>query len=106
MHIPLNLRGLLFAVLGLGPIWLLANALHWKHHEAWIMMLGGPITALADIACRRRFEYARNATAPVGMMRSAWLSHRCGGALAWIPMWIIGGVWFTLGLTRLVTGSE
>ncbi|MBI3892250.1 MAG: hypothetical protein HY303_12075 [Candidatus Wallbacteria bacterium] len=62
--------------------------------EAVAMLVAGPLLAICDLAYRARLGAGR------------WFKSEAGGSLFLLPAWILGCVWFLLGILYTFRGRR
>lgn len=58
------------------------------------MIIAGPVVALADLLYRAKRGERR------------WLHPHSGGNLFFVPVWVLGVLWFVLGIVYTVQGRS
>jgi hypothetical protein len=61
--------------------------------EGPLMMIAGPSIALLDLAYRFKLENGH------------WFIPHRGGSLFFLPVWLLGALWFVLGIVYIVGGG-
>jgi hypothetical protein len=86
-----NVPGILMAAIGFGTAAGIGH-LAGTSAEGLLMIIAGPLCAAMDLVYRTKHGEGR------------WFHPNCGGALFFIPMWILGVVWLALGIVYTIQG--
>jgi hypothetical protein len=91
MIIIFNLPGILMAAIGLG-IAMGIGHLTDTAAEGPLMIIAGPLCTAMDLVYRLKHPERR------------WFHPSSGGALFFIPLWLLGVIWLVLGIVYTIQG--